>query len=127
MRAAGREQDNSHDGVLGRLYQQVTELQEPRFRADYDPAKGLERYRAWLGDRTEDDEATVILAVVAVEAVMPDAFPASGTVRVEWSADRAVVELYSEHYRALVRLAALLVRDTPTAEEVVQDSFIAMH
>ena len=44
-----------------------------------------------------------------------------------WSADRAVTELYSLHYRALVRLAALLVRDTPTAEEVVQDSFVAMH
>ena len=35
--------------------------------------------------------------------------------------------MYSLHYRALVRLAALLVRDTPTAEEVVQDSFVAMH
>jgi len=131
VRAAGREQDNSHDGVLSRLYQQVTELQEPRFRADYDLAKGLERYRAWLGDHTEDEtedeQATVILAAVTVEAVMPDAFSASGTVRAEWSADRAVVELYSGHYRALVRLAALLVRDTPTAEEVVQDSFIAMH
>ncbi len=136
MRAAGRDKDSSHDGVLTRLYQQVTELQEPRFRADYDLAKGLERYRAWLGEHTEapcapdaaeDEEATVILAAVAVEAVIPDAFPASGTVRAEWSADRAVVELYSEQYRALVRLAALLVRDTPTAEEVVQDSFIAMH
>ena len=31
------------------------------------------------------------------------------------------------HYSALVRLAAMLVRDTPTAEEVVQDAFIAMH
>jgi RNA polymerase sigma-70 factor (sigma-E family) len=31
------------------------------------------------------------------------------------------------HYAALVRLAAVLVRDTPTAEEVVQDAFIAMH
>jgi RNA polymerase sigma-70 factor (sigma-E family) len=45
----------------------------------------------------------------------------------EWSADRAVTELYSLHYRSLVRLAALLVRDIPTAEEVVQDSFVAMH
>ena len=31
------------------------------------------------------------------------------------------------HYRSLVRLAVLLVRDVATAEEVVQDSFIAMH
>src|SRR3974377_2423676 len=44
-----------------------------------------------------------------------------------WDADRAVTELYSLHYRTLVRLAALLVRDTPTAEEVVQDAFVAMH
>ena len=35
--------------------------------------------------------------------------------------------LYSAHYRSLVRLAALLVHDIPTAEEVVQDSFIALH
>ena len=43
------------------------------------------------------------------------------------NADRAFTELYSTHYRALVRLATLLVRDVQTAEEVVQDSFIAMH
>jgi RNA polymerase sigma-70 factor (sigma-E family) len=60
-------------------------------------------------------------------AVLAEAFPASGTARAEWSPDLAVAELYSRHYRALVRLAALLVRDTPTAEEVVQDSFVAMH
>ena len=35
--------------------------------------------------------------------------------------------LYAAHYRSLVRLAALLLRDTATAEEVVQDSFVAMH
>ena len=52
---------------------------------------------------------------------------ASGTARAGWSADRAVTELYSLHYKALVRLATLLVRDTPTAEEVVQDAFVAMH
>ncbi len=42
-------------------------------------------------------------------------------------ADRAVTELYSAHFRSLVRLAALLVRDVGTAEEVVQDAFVAMH
>jgi RNA polymerase sigma-70 factor (sigma-E family) len=44
-----------------------------------------------------------------------------------WDVDRAVSALYQEHYRSLVRLAALLVRDVATAEEVVQDSFVAMH
>jgi RNA polymerase sigma-70 factor (sigma-E family) len=43
------------------------------------------------------------------------------------AADRAVTELYSAHYRSLVRLSALLVRDVGTAEQVVQDAFIAMH
>jgi RNA polymerase sigma-70 factor (sigma-E family) len=44
-----------------------------------------------------------------------------------WDADTAVDELYAAHYRRLVRLAVLLVRDVETAEEVVQDSFVAMH
>ena len=44
----------------------------------------------------------------------------------ELDADQAVVELYDLHYRALVRLAVLLVRDTATAEDVVQDAFVAM-
>jgi RNA polymerase sigma-70 factor (sigma-E family) len=42
-------------------------------------------------------------------------------------ADRGVTELYSMHYRSLVRLAALLLRDVATAEEVVQDSFVLTH
>jgi len=137
MRAGGRGKPGSHeDARLSQLYQQVTELQAPRFGLGYDVEKGVERYRAWLGayrgpagDPTGDgaakEPATENMA--AAEALPPDAFPVSGTAREEWSADRAVIELYSQHYRALVRLAALLVRDTPTAEEVVQDSFVAMH
>lgn len=53
-----------------------------------------------------------------------DAIPVMG---IDWDADRAVTELYSTNYRSLVRLAALLIRDVATAEEVVQDSFVAMH
>ena len=45
----------------------------------------------------------------------------------QWDADDAVEELYAAHYRRLVRLSVLLVRDVETAEEVVQDSFVAMH
>src|SRR6185369_7990427 len=126
MRASGRQQPGSHeDARLSQLYQQVTDMQAPRFGADYDVEKGLERYRAWLSEHGAAPEpATEPLA--AAELLSPDAFGVSGTMRAEWSADRAVIELYSQHYRALVRLAALLVRDTPTAEEVVQDSFVAM-
>jgi len=43
------------------------------------------------------------------------------------SADAEIAALYGAHYRSLVRLAALLVHDIATAEEVVQDSFVALH
>jgi RNA polymerase sigma-70 factor (sigma-E family) len=61
------------------------------------------------------------------EPLLPDPFGDMATARAEWSADHAVVELYAAHYKSLVRLAAMLVRDVPTAEEVVQDAFVAMH
>jgi DNA-directed RNA polymerase specialized sigma24 family protein len=67
------------------------------------------------GDRTEFPILTEV----------PDAIPAIG---IDWGADRAVTELYSTHYRSLVRIATLLIRDdVAAAEEVVQDSFVAMH
>ncbi|HET8561794.1 MAG TPA: SigE family RNA polymerase sigma factor [Marmoricola sp.] len=47
--------------------------------------------------------------------------------RAQLDADAAVEQLYAGHYRQLVRLAVLLVRDRGTAEEVVQDAFVAMH
>ena len=42
-------------------------------------------------------------------------------------ADEALVALYTAYYRSLVRMAALLLHDTAAAEDVVQDSFVAMH
>jgi RNA polymerase sigma-70 factor (sigma-E family) len=42
-------------------------------------------------------------------------------------ANHAVTALYLAHYRPLVRLAALLVQDLATAEEIVQDAFVAVH
>jgi RNA polymerase sigma-70 factor (sigma-E family) len=35
--------------------------------------------------------------------------------------------LYRDHYRDLVRLAALLLGDVATSEEVVQDAFVRVH
>jgi len=64
---------------------------------------------------------------VASDGIVPAVFTAPGTARKGRNADWAVTELYSLHYRALVRLAVLLVRDVPTAEDVVQDSFVAIH
>jgi DNA-directed RNA polymerase specialized sigma24 family protein len=42
-------------------------------------------------------------------------------------ASRAVAALYQLHYPALVRLAALLIPDLATAEDIVQDAFAAVH
>ena len=49
------------------------------------------------------------------------------TGRVTWSADEALEQLYAAHWRQLVRLSVLLVHDVGTAEEVVQDAFVAVH
>lgn len=42
-------------------------------------------------------------------------------------ADAALTALYTAHYRRLVRLAALLLDDLSTSEEVVQDAYVKMH
>jgi len=106
VRDRGGTGSSREDQVLSGLYQQVAETKEPQFAAGYDLQAGLDRYRGWLGEHSE-------------AAARPE--------RPEWSADLAVIELYTTQYKALVRLAAMLVRDTQTAEEVVQDAFIAMH
>ena len=55
MRAGGDQRATSHqDAQLSRLYQQITDLQVPRFGAGYDLEKGLERYQAWLRAHTGD-------------------------------------------------------------------------
>jgi len=148
---------SSHEDMrLSRLYQQLTERQEPRFGQQYDLASGLDRFRAWIEKHSEDasrhnaaaagSSVTLPASPDAVDAddepedrgALPASLPqavmdasaafhAPLTGGTEWHADLAVMELYAQHYRALVRLAAVLVRDTPTAEEVVQDAFVAMH
>lgn len=89
------------DELVARAYQEVISAQATRYAAAYDAGAGLARYRDWLQDHAAADPK-------------PDA-------------DQAVAQLYSFHYRPLVRLATLLVRDVATAEEVVQDAFAAMH
>jgi RNA polymerase sigma-70 factor (sigma-E family) len=51
----------------------------------------------------------------------------SGRDQVTAEAGRAITELYRMEYRSLVRMSAMLLGDVGSAEEVVQDSFIAMH
>lgn len=44
-----------------------------------------------------------------------------------WDADEALTRLFTAHYRPLVRLAALLLRERGAAEEIVQDAYVALH
>jgi RNA polymerase sigma-70 factor (sigma-E family) len=44
-----------------------------------------------------------------------------------WDADEAVALLFTAHYRALVRLAVLLVHDRGIAEDLTQDAYVALH
>src|SRR5260370_977078 len=127
--SGGGDASAHEDALVSRMYRQVAAVREPQFAVEYDVEAGLDRYRTWLGKhivaaasgtpaaeggQTSTADVTMPLRAVATE---PGA----------WSADLAVIELYTVQYKALVRLAAVLVRDTSTAEEVVQDAFIAMH
>jgi RNA polymerase sigma-70 factor (sigma-E family) len=89
------------DEPLAHAYRQVIGAQAAQYTATWDADAGLARFRSWLQNHAAAGPAL--------------------------DADEAVVQLYSLHYRSLVHLATLLVRDTATAEEVVQDSFVAMH
>lgn len=73
-----------------------------------------------------------VTAKPLTDAITVDSRPgdcaANGShARQETDAYAAITALYDGHYRSLVRLATLLVHDISTAEEVVQDSFVALH
>jgi RNA polymerase sigma-70 factor (sigma-E family) len=53
--------------------------------------------------------------------------PGPGSASAEWDAARAATAIYTAHYVSLLRMARLLVRDDAAAEDIVQESFIAMH
>jgi RNA polymerase sigma-70 factor (sigma-E family) len=143
------------DELLSRLYQQLTDQQAARFGGEYDIAAGLDRYQAWLRDHAAGNQAgqeaihagTVMAMRASAAATGAAGAPGPGqtvtagghawstadvpggtrAIEADWDADRAVTRLYSTHYRSLVGLAAMLVGDVATAEEVVQDSFVALH
>ena len=101
MTTAGNDTASTRDDeLLARVYQQAIGGQAARYAAAYNAGAGLARFTSWLQDHA-----------------------AAGP---EPGADQMVAQLYVLHYRPLVRLATLLVRDAATAEEVVQDAFGAM-
>lgn len=83
---------------------------ETKLAADSEPSDGVPR-------------PTHVTETLTATAFVPEVRPAPSA----WDADRVVTEIYHGEYKSLVRLAVLLVHDVPTAEEVVQDAFEAMH
>ena len=63
---------------------------------------------------------TNVTETLAASVLVPEVLPSTSS----WD---VVTEIYDGEYKSLVRLAVLLVHDVPTAEEVVQDAFEAMH
>jgi RNA polymerase sigma-70 factor (sigma-E family) len=59
--------------------------------------------------------------------VMADRTASADRALPAWDADEAVTRLFAAHYRPMVRLATLLLRDPGAAEEVVQDAYVALH
>ena len=88
------------DEFAASVYRQVIGAQAAQYAAACDAGAGLARFREWLHEHA--------------------------AAELQFEADQAAAELYSLHYRSLVRLAVLLVRDVAAAEDVVQDAFVAM-
>ena len=117
------------DELLSGLYQQVTEQQAARFGSGYD-IDGLDRYRTWLRDKVAEDDQDAPDDQDGRDD--QDAWDDRDTWDIQAARDvldtgHLITALYAMHYRPLVRLAALLVHNVATAEEVVQDSFVALH
>jgi RNA polymerase sigma-70 factor (sigma-E family) len=72
---------------------------------------------------------TMVTETLMASALVPDVrrAEAPAATPAKWEADHMLTEIYLDEYRSLVRLAVLLLHDVPSAEEVVQEAFIAMH
>jgi DNA-directed RNA polymerase specialized sigma24 family protein len=135
MTSGGRRgQGPGHDELLTRLYQQFISEQSGHFGRDYELAAGNDQLEARLGHNVTGDRsgcgASPQVAAASVPANADDASHIGVAPSRDESpadADHMVTALYGTHYRSLVGLAAMLVPDKTTAEELVQDSFVAMH
>jgi RNA polymerase sigma-70 factor (sigma-E family) len=79
-----------------------------------------------VGESQTADQAADGAAGQAADGAVGQADGAVGQAA-DQDAVRGTAALYAAHYQSLVGLAVLLLRDVATAEEVVQDSFVAMH
>jgi DNA-directed RNA polymerase specialized sigma24 family protein len=111
--------DSRQDVLLYRFYRQVARRHAARLGTGDDIAADAHRSGGWLGGRTPSP-GEILAGPRGKHVSIPER-------RADRDADRAVAALYGQHYAALVRLASLLVGDAGTAEEIVQDSFVALH
>jgi RNA polymerase sigma-70 factor (sigma-E family) len=101
--------------------------------APYRRVRGDDDRDAFAVSRPQGDAlphgVAVTVADSAEVAPGPSDSPTSvaGGGAAEPGATGALGELYQAHYQSLVRMAALLVGDLAAAEQVVQDSLVAMH
>jgi RNA polymerase sigma-70 factor (sigma-E family) len=75
----------------------------------------------------DDDPARVQVVPVPAQPAQPTDQSGSEVPGPASEVDQMVIGLYRAEYRSLVRMAAMLVGDMATAEEVVQDCFVGMH
>ena len=120
MRTGGGGAGDSRQGaLLNRFYRQVTRRHGTRPGPGYDIAAGGHRLSGRPGGRA-------LRPAEILEGPRGKHVNDCGR-RAGRDKEGAVAALYGEHYAALVRLASLLVDDAVTAEEIVQDSFVALH
>ena len=131
MTSAGNDTASAReDELVAYLYRQVAGAQAARYAATYDAGAGLVRLKDLLQEHAPADAdlasgSDVAAAVAAGADACPVRFRPM-PAELGRDADPAVTELYDLHYRALVRLATLLLREVPAAEQVVHDSFLAL-
>jgi RNA polymerase sigma-70 factor (sigma-E family) len=63
----------------------------------------------------------------AADPPLADTVLGSAESQAATEADRALTAMYGAEYRSLVRMSAVMLGDVGSAEEVVQESFIAVH
>jgi RNA polymerase sigma factor (sigma-70 family) len=97
----------------------VGERQGTEFKAGHETLTGVARLRTWLGQHA-------LSAVEIIEGPRGRHTGIEGALA-GWDADRGLTALYDQHYSALVRQAWLLTHDAAAAQDIVQDSFVALH
>jgi RNA polymerase sigma-70 factor (sigma-E family) len=94
------------------------------------PAEPARPEEPGAAECTSSAEPDPVAARSSCTAGPPPWNAALGRVPAGWpasEAELAIMTMYHKEYQSLVRMSAVLLGDVGSAEEVVQDSFIAVH